>query len=127
MAPGSRRWSLAAALLAVALPAVAFAGAGPAPTAVGIGEREFRIAVYRASVPAGPVRFNVTNYGEDRHDLVVLDREDRVLARSAEVSAGGRTSVRVRLSAGTYRLRCDVADHAARGMRATLRVRRPSR
>jgi uncharacterized cupredoxin-like copper-binding protein len=49
-----------------------------------------------------------------------------VLARTAEIAAGGRATLRVRLGAGTYRLRCDVADHARRGMRARIRVVRPS-
>jgi plastocyanin len=104
--------------------------AAPAParerpaTAVGVGAREFRFAVYRASVPKGTVRFNVTNRGEDGHDLVVLDRRGRELARSPEVRPGRQASVQVRLAPGSYRLRCDLADHAARGMQATIRVTR---
>lgn len=103
--------------------ATADAGGRPA-TAVGVSAREYRFGVYRASVPRGVVRFNLANYGEDGHDLVVLDRAGRELARSQEVRAGQRTSLSVRLSPGTYRLRCDVADHARRGMRASLQVTR---
>jgi len=56
----------------------ALAGAGAAPaspsTAVGVTTREFRFGVFRASVPPGWVRFNVTNRGEDVHNLqVTLD------------------------------------------------------
>lgn len=96
-------------------------------TSVGVGQHEFRVAIYRASVPSGVVRFNVENFGEDRHDLVVIDRNGREKARSAELRAGQRTVVSVRLAPGTYKLRCDVADHARRGMRGTISVRRPRR
>ena len=98
--------------------------ARPAATAVGVGEREFRISVYRPVVAPGALRLNVTNRGEDVHDLVVLDRRGRRLAASGDIPAGARVRIRVDLRRpGNYRLLCTKADHAARGMRATLRVR----
>ncbi len=118
----------AAAALAGAGGAGAAPGARPASTAVGVGEREFRIAVYRPVVAPGALRLNVTNRGEDVHDLVVLDRRGRRLAASGEIGAGARATIRVTLRrAGTYRLLCTRDDHAARGMRARLRVRPPPR
>jgi plastocyanin len=130
----SRR-NLATAVAAVAarLAAVAHAPAADAPTAsaaarpkrstaVGVGAREFRLAVYRPRVRAGEVRFNLANYGEDAHDLVVRDGSGRVRGRSAEVRPGRRTTLTVRLGRGGYRLSCDVADHAQLGMRASLKV-----
>src|SRR6266849_4052079 len=127
-----------ASLVAAASAALAWAGgagaaprARPASTAVGVGEREFRISVYRPVVAPGALRLNVTNRGEDVHDLVVLDRRGRRVAASGEIGAGARATIRVTLlRAGTYRLLCTRDDHAARGMRARLRVmpsRRPSR
>jgi plastocyanin len=125
MAPGARRWTVGVALAAALLPAAALAGAARQPsTAVGVGAREYRLGAYRSTVPRGVVRFNLTNYGEDRHDLVVLDRRGRMLARSGEVRSGGRATVRVRLVPGTYTLRCDIADHARLGMHTTIRVTR---
>jgi uncharacterized cupredoxin-like copper-binding protein len=91
-------------------------------TAVGVSTREFRLTPYRTRVPAGEVRFYVTNFGEDVHDLVVRDARGRVISRSAEIRAGARASVTVALRRGRYRLSCDVADHAQRGMRAALTV-----
>ena len=38
-----------------------------APTPVGVGEREWRIALYRSRVPVGVVRLNARNFGEDGH------------------------------------------------------------
>jgi cupredoxin-like protein len=119
-----RRTVLAAAALAASLVAGA-AHAAPKPaTAVGASAREYRLALYRATVPRGPVRFNLTNYGEDVHDLVVRDRTGRQLARSGEVRAGERTTLALRLRPGRYVLVCDVADHEHRGMRSSLRVTR---
>jgi plastocyanin len=121
----------AAVALALAPGAGAAGGARPASTAVGVGEREFRINVYRPVVAPGALRLNVTNRGEDVHDLVVFDRRGRVLAASGEIGAGARVTLRVTLlRPGTYRLLCTRDDHAARGMRAWLRVtpaRRPAR
>lgn len=120
---------LAGAVLATALVVLALLAATPADgrrptpsTAVGVGAREFRLSVYRTSVPRGVARFNVTNYGEDGHNLVVKTRGGRELARSGEVRAGQRATVSLRLGPGDYRLVCDVADHEARGMRTTIRV-----
>jgi plastocyanin len=112
-----RRASLLLVVLAAAPAAHAAKG-----TAVGVSQEEFRIAVHRDRVPAGVVRFNVTNLGEDAHDLVVR-RKGRVLARLEEVGAGGQATLRTRLrTPGRYRLVCTVADHEARGMRSVLRV-----
>ena len=122
MVPGATRWLLLAALGAVLVAAAGAAARSRTPTAVGVGAREFRFAVYRASVPPGTIRFNLTNRGEDGHDLVVLGRGGRQLARTGEVRPGAQATLSVRLAPGAYRLRCDVADHARRGMRATIRV-----
>lgn len=135
----SRRLLLGVVLGTALIPlAAGAAGAWPEPaaakpaakrpavsTAVGVSQREFRLTPYRGRVPAGEVRFYVTNFGEDVHDLVVRDARGRVLDRSPEIRAGARASVTVKLRRGRYRLSCDVADHAQRGMRAALTVVRP--
>lgn len=108
---------------ALVAPAATARSRRPVPsTAVGVAAREFRLSVYRPRVPVGEVRFNLTNYGEDTHDLVVRDARGRVRGRSADVRPGRRVVVAVRLGRGTYRLSCDVADHARLGMRATVKV-----
>lgn len=122
-----RTGSLIVVLLVAAFAAsVADARRTPAPTttSVGVGAREYRLAVYRATAPTGLVRFNLANYGEDGHDLVVATRDGRELGRTAEVRPGRRTTLRLRLAPGRYRLVCDLADHEARGMVASLRVTR---
>jgi plastocyanin len=92
-------------------------------TAIGVGEREFAIAVYRSKVHRGKVKLNVRNLGEDVHDLVVTRKGKRIGALATIVKPGGTATLRLNLKqTGTYRLVCTVADHEARGMRATLRV-----
>jgi plastocyanin len=99
------------------------APAATATQAIGIGEREFAIAVYRPKVRRGKVKLNVRNLGEDVHDLVVERKGRRVGALTTVVKPGATATPRLTLKkTGTYRLICTVADHEARGMRATLRV-----
>jgi plastocyanin len=105
------------------------ASAAPA-TPVGLGLREYHISVYRPTVHAGRVAFNMTNFGEDKHDLQVVGPGGYRSAVSHDVDPfGGRLRFTVNLRrAGTYRLLCVKPGHVALGMKATLRVvhRRPS-
>jgi len=120
------RRPLAAGLLALALvaPAAAPTHAGPlGDTAVGVGEREYTLTPYRRTAPRGIVRFNVTNFGEDGHDLTVVAPDGRQVAQTPEIKAGARYALRVKLKRpGVYRLVCTIADHSARGMQAKVRV-----
>jgi plastocyanin len=94
-----------------------------ATTAIGIGEREFSIAVYRPRVRPGKLKLNVRNLGEDVHDLVVRRAGRRVGGLATVVKPGATATLRLTLRrTGRYQLVCTVADHEARGMRATLRV-----
>ena len=115
---------LVVALLALLPARAADARRHAGPTSVGVSAREYRFAAYRLSAPKGVVRFNLANYGEDGHDLVVETAGGRDLARTGEVKSGKRATLQLRLAPGTYRLVCDLADHAARGMRTTFRVTR---
>jgi plastocyanin len=117
---------------ALAAVAIAGAAAGPAAggsldvraTAVGVSEREFRISPYRRTVPPGAVKFNVKNFGEDAHDLVVISPKGRTLGTTGEIGAGAQAVLRVKLrTPGVYRLVCTQADHAARGMKSRIVVR----
>lgn len=95
-------------------------------TPVGLGMREYRFSVYRPTVHAGRVAFNMTNFGEDPHNLRVSGPGGYRSAASAEVAPfGGHLRFTVNLRrAGTYRLVCQLPGHAAKGMRATIRVAR---
>jgi plastocyanin len=95
-------------------------------TAVGVGLREYRVALYRSRVLPGRVRLNLENLGEDGHDLRVIGPSGDASAMrgtSPEVRPGARYTLPVTLRRrGLYRLVCTLADHEARGMVARLRV-----
>ena len=95
-----------------------------APTPVGVGEREWRISLYRSRVPVGVVHLNARNFGEDGHDLSVRTRAGKVLKSLPELDPGDSGTLRVRLrKPGRYVVFCSLSDHEARGMRAVLRVK----
>jgi len=95
-----------------------------APVQVGVGAREYRFGVYRTSVPRGAVRFNLHDLGEDAHNLMVLGPRGYRSAVSPDVKPGHDVAFDVRLRRrGVYRLICVKPGHAAKGMRATVRVR----
>jgi plastocyanin len=101
-----------------------FADAAAVPvTAIGVGEREYSIAIYRPRVRPGKLRFNVRNLGEDVHDLVVKRAGRRVGGLHAVVKPGATASLSLTLrTPGRYLLVCTVADHEKLGMKATLTV-----
>jgi plastocyanin len=112
-------------LAVMAATTAALAPAASAFTAVGVTAREYRFGVYRASVAPGWVHFNVTNRGEDVHDLLVLSPRGYRVRLSPDIASGGRFTLVARMPGpGTYRLLCTKNDHAARGMRSSIVVRR---
>ena len=116
--------------VAVAAPAALAAGPSAAPpadgTAVGVAQREFYMTAYRRSVAPGVVRFNVRNFGEDTHNLVVRGPRGYIKV-GADVRSGDTMTVRTKLRReGTYQLLCTRADHLRRGMKTKLVVRKPA-
>ena len=78
--------------------------------------------------PTGRVRFNVRNFGEDGHDLAVRNRRDRVLGHLPELRPDETARLTVRLRRpGRYVVFCSLEGHEAKGMRATLRVKKRRR
>jgi hypothetical protein len=117
------RRAAAAVLLLTALAPVQPAGGsgGPRTTSVGVGEREWRIALYRSHVPTGRLRLNVRNFGEDGHDLAIRTRSGRLLAALPELRSGATATLSVRLRRpGRYTVFCSLPKHEAKGMKALL-------
>ena len=107
----------------------AFAGAMPAQAAaplsrVQVVALEFHYRLSRVRVPAGPVRIELANFGQDEHDLTLQRVGGTKMYRLPKALPGERQIINLRLKPGVYKLSCSLADHAALGMRATLRVRR---
>lgn len=95
----------------------------PPPARVQVVAQEFRFALSRQTIRRGWAILELRNIGQDAHDL----RLQRVGGKRVylwPVAQPGETVDReYKLLPGTYRLSCSVANHAALGMVATLRVR----
>ena len=108
------------ALVASALLTVA----APAPARVQVSAVEYSFTLSRQSVKAGPAIIELLNLGEDAHDL----RIEQLGVKKAKafgvppVEPQMADDVERKLVVGRYKLWCSIGDHAARGMRATLRV-----
>jgi plastocyanin len=97
------------------------------PTPVGVAQREFHITPYRRSVPVGPVKLNIRNYGEDVHNLVVRGPRG-FTATGPDVDSGANATWTVKLrKPGSYLLICTRANHLKLGMKATLKVVKPAK
>jgi hypothetical protein len=107
------------ALVGATAPVLAARG----PSRVQVSALEFEYRLSRLSVRQGPALIELVNYGEDEHDLLVRRVGGTRTWRLAKILPGQRATLAIRLRPGRYRLWCAVADHRAKGMRATLRVR----
>jgi len=124
------RRALAAAGLAAAL---ATSGAGAAhalqahsaSTAVGVGEREWRVYPYRTKVKPGTVRFNINNLGEDVHNLQVRGPHGYRSKVTPDIRSGDTYTLVAHLRrSGRYTLICTKPGHAKKGMKAGFTVGR---
>jgi hypothetical protein len=116
---------------AVLLIGFSFAGAMPAQAAaplsrVQVVALEFNYRLSRVRIPAGSVRIELVNFGQDEHDLRLRRIGSTKVYKLPSALPGQRQTLSARLVPGLYRLKCTLADHAARGMRAELRVRKRS-
>jgi hypothetical protein len=115
--------------LPLLLVGLALAGVMPAQAAaplarVQVVALEFHYRLSRVRVPTGPVRIELANFGQDEHDLTLQRVGGTKLYRLPKALPGERQILNARLKPGVYKLSCSLANHAALGMRATLRVRR---
>ena len=113
--------------LVLVLAVCALAGVLPAQAAaplarVQVVAVEFHYQLSRVRIPAGPVRIELANFGQDEHDLMLRRVGGSTMYKLPTVLPGQRKALSVRLRPGVYRLWCALADHAARGMRANLRI-----
>lgn len=118
--------------LAIVL-AAAVAGLAALPASAGtdglsfvqVVEKEWTLTLSRPSVRAGSVSLELVNFGMDIHDLVVKGTKIGAKpVRFKQLDPRGRTERTLRLTAGRYSLWCSLPGHKARGMHATLVVRK---
>ena len=96
----------------------------PAPARLQVGADEFRYSLSRQSIKAGPAIVELANFGEDEHDLRLRRTGGTRTYRIGKVRPGLVGELEARFLPGRFRLWCSLADHRARGMQATLVVRR---
>ena len=101
-----------------------FALGGAAPARMQVVAREFSFSLSRTHLKPGSAVIELANFGQDAHDLRLERIGARHIAGTPVVGPGSRAELAVKLLSGRYSLWCSVADHRARGMRATLIVRR---
>jgi hypothetical protein len=97
----------------------------PPPARVQVEAREFSYTLSRPSVRAGWVIVELRNAGEDAHDLRMRRVGGTRVYAWPVTQSGGVVDEELRLLPGRYLLWCGVGDHRARGMQATLVVRKP--
>jgi Copper binding proteins, plastocyanin/azurin family len=114
--------------VAVPLPGAPGTGPAPSPTATptptalpsrtSVVLREWAVTSSYVVMQAGPLEFNISNVGEDDHNLSIKGRDE-----TAAVPPGGNGQLKVTLAPGTYTLYCSLPEHEGNGMRTTLTVR----
>lgn len=119
--------SVVAALLATGF-AAAPASAGrddDVPSRLLVTAREYSLTLSQAKLGGGDAIVQLYDYGEDPHDLVLQRVGGEHRFSLGVVLPGEVGELRLRLKRrSTYTLWCSFADHAARGMTATLRTKR---
>jgi hypothetical protein len=121
------RLLLAAALVAVA-PALGATAARPKPRPPArllVVADEFSFTLSRPAIKAGPAIIELSNMGEDPHDLTM--RRQAKGARTYRLKLTLPEHERYLSAAlvpGRYLLWCSVADHRQRGMEAYLTVKK---
>jgi hypothetical protein len=98
----------------------------PPPARLQAVADEFTLTLSRSVVRNRRVRIELVNFGEDPHDLKFRRIGGTHTFVIAETLPGQRRTKSFRLPYGTYRVWCSVDGHRDWGMRATMRVRRPS-
>ncbi len=79
-----------------------------------IAETEYALDPSEASAGAGEVTFAIANDGAIPHNLEI--EGNGVEEVSETIEGGASTELTVELEAGTYRMYCNIGDHADQGM-----------
>ncbi len=83
----------------------------------------FRFVLSRSTVPAGQVIIEFVNHGQDEHNLNVTQPSEEAFDGSLpNTKPNEHPSISLTMRPGSYSLFCSIANHAARGMKATLVV-----
>ena len=95
----------------------------PGPPRLGVQASEFSFGLSRPEVKEGNLVLQFYNRGEDAHNLrIAFFKSNRTIGAIPDVQSGRTTTATFPLKPATYNLVCTLYGHAARGMRAKLRV-----
>ena len=100
--------------------------AAPYPARLQAVADEFTLVLSRTAVRKRQVKIELVNFGEDPHDLRLRRIGGKHTFVIGETLPGASRSKTFTLPYGRYRVWCSIANHRELGMRAVLRVRRPS-
>jgi hypothetical protein len=101
------------------------APAGDVPSRLLVTGREYSLSLSRPKIDSGDAIVQLYDYGEDPHNLVLQRVGSNRIYSVGLVQPGDTGELRLKLrKASRYRLWCTIADHAARGMFASLRTSR---
>lgn len=123
-------------LSAAALSLAACGGTKPpaGPSEVQVTLSEFKVEMDKTSIPAGPVKFVITNKGAIEHELVlelagVNDEPFEAGGKASEaedIEPGGSATLEWTIDTpGQYQLACYVEGHREAGMVTTFTVTAP--
>jgi len=125
------RKSVSSVMVFVVL-ASALAACGPkGPTAVDVTLTEYKIEMSKTSVPAGQVKFNITNTGSIVHELVLepagaVDaplEANGTVAEAEDIEPGATATLEWTIDTpGEYQLTCHLPGHFENGMVTTFTV-----
>ena len=99
--------------------------ATPAPARLGVKAFEYGLILSAGSIESGDTIIELSNRGEDAHDLHIarLDDTDGSSEKAVPVTPPSTFNrIRFDTAPGTYRLWCSLPTHADLGMRAELTV-----
>jgi uncharacterized cupredoxin-like copper-binding protein len=88
-----------------------------AATKVKVSASEFKFILSKRAAPAGIVTFVVTNRGKVQHDFKIAGK------KSATLSPGKSTTLKLKLKKGRYPYLCTLPGHAAAGMKGVFTVK----
>ena len=99
----------------------------PAPARIGVSSFEFYFVLSRRSLVPGDTIAELSNRGEDPHDLHIsrIDGSEEVVLPETLPATVNRA--RFNTQPGTYRLWCSLPFHAERGMDTTFEVTEPAK
>lgn len=98
------------------------ATAGAAGAGITIKMKDFSFDPNTITAPAGELTLHLQNWGRYTHDFRIHTLDGGKLAESGRVGAGFAHDLTVTLTPGTYKIDCEVSNHAKRGMTGTLTV-----